>query len=1072
MKSSNRISPHAVCRSSTFQARFIKIVLFFVIICLTTPANAADLTIDVNAASSVRTIPETIYGGSMTAWFGFEGGGSPAYNNLMLAGGQKHIRWPGGSWGDAYLWSDMEGPGGVNSWIVNYNEQLNMLGILGATMRPIVNFPGYWYDTLQGHDEAVNAAVGWVADQGIRSPSALYWEIGNESFGPWEAGWFDGMCGSYYGDMFADFYSGMKAANPEIKIGAVAQPFDIPDWWNPGLWTRDLLVAADVNGDVVPDFLIIHSYPGTGMGAWYNPTLLSFDIDQVEAMTDSLNFIISDTIGPEYVGTIEYAMTEWNAGGVSRNENPENPYERWRLYSGALFLSQYIMEMAEHGWTVSNSFGDFFYQSWMGFPYPDYYVFPDWYVYPFFTNKLGRDMVRTTSSNPIIRAYAMRDDANDLTIFIANNSPDTDLTALINISGLAAGTDGQSWLMEPAGEIPPEGTVQDVENIQINGVFHPDPVNVNSLPAQSFTSAGSFEVELPKSCMLFIKVPNLEGQRPFGSTPHPIPGTIEVEDYDLGGERIAYHDTTAGNNGGEYRPDDVDIESCGEGGYNVTQIQQGEWLEFMVEVEQTGIYEIEARVACESSDGVFHIELDKMDITGPMSFSATGSPQTWTSVLTSNVILNPGQYMMRLVMDSTGFNVNWIKFTLLQGGSGNILREWWSDIFGTAVSDLTSNENFPCEPSGTELLTMFEGPMDSGDIYGARIRGYLHPVATGDYTFWIASDDNSELWLSSDDNPDNAVLIAYGPDWNNSREWDKYPQQRSTPISLTAGQRYYIEVLHKEGWGGDNVAVAWQGPGISRQVINGLYLSPYIDAPEIICPNDITLEATGPDGAIATFTVSATDLCDESPVITTDPCSGSLFPIGTTQVICTATNNKGNSSTCSFNVTVADTTPPEINVGDMILLWPANGQFCEFRLSDLVVSVEDAVDGPLRVNKVGNIILIYCDEPARPENKCNGRNERDIVILGHNRFIVRAERSIRGNGRVYGITFEVEDRAGNASVATCYIGVPRRAGQTPVDDGPNAGYTVFPDNDWFRHWWRNCRWRDLFRWFRQSGHHG
>jgi hypothetical protein len=64
--------------------------------------------------------------------------------------------------------------------------------------------------------------------------------------------------------------------------------------------------------------------------------------------------------------------------------------------------------------------------------------------------------------------------------------------------------------------------------------------------------------------------------------------------------------------------------------------------------------------------------------------------------------------------------------------------------------------------------------------------------------------------------------------WTNSREWNKYSTQQSVTINLVAGQKYYIEVLHKEGFGGDNVAVAWQGPGITQQVIAGSYLSPFV----------------------------------------------------------------------------------------------------------------------------------------------------------------------------------------------------------------------------------------------------
>ena len=159
------------------------------------------------------------------------------------------------------------------------------------------------------------------------------------------------------------------------------------------------------------------------------------------------------------------------------------------------------------------------------------------------------------------------------------------------------------------------------------------------------------------------------------------------------------------------------------------------------------------------------------------------------------------------------------------GGTGAILREWWTGIPGTAVSDLTSNVNYPDKPSGRELITTLEGPTNWADNYGTRIHGYLHPAADGNYTFWIASDDNSELWLSSDENPANASRIAYVPLGTYPRDWDVHPEQQSSTITLMAGQKYYIEVLHKAGVGGDTVAVAWGNPN-EQVVIDGVYLSP------------------------------------------------------------------------------------------------------------------------------------------------------------------------------------------------------------------------------------------------------
>jgi len=163
-------------------------------------------------------------------------------------------------------------------------------------------------------------------------------------------------------------------------------------------------------------------------------------------------------------------------------------------------------------------------------------------------------------------------------------------------------------------------------------------------------------------------------------------------------------------------------------------------------------------------------------------------------------------------------------------GFGTILCEWWAGISGGLVSDLTSNPSFPDNPTGGYWFPTLEIPTNWMNSYGTRIRGYLHPPLDGNYTFWIASNDNSELWLSTNGNPANASLIAEVPGWTNPREWDKYPSdQQSSPIYLNKGQKYYIEVLHKEDTGDDNLAVAWEGPGISQQVIYGVYLSPWFN---------------------------------------------------------------------------------------------------------------------------------------------------------------------------------------------------------------------------------------------------
>ncbi len=160
--------------------------------------------------------------------------------------------------------------------------------------------------------------------------------------------------------------------------------------------------------------------------------------------------------------------------------------------------------------------------------------------------------------------------------------------------------------------------------------------------------------------------------------------------------------------------------------------------------------------------------------------------------------------------------------------TGRISREVWTGVPGTALAAIPLST----PPNLRDELTSFETPSNWADNYGTRVRGYLCPTVSGAYTFWLASDDNSELWLSSDAQPSNRRKIAAVAGWTTPREWNKYASQQSQSLTLTAGQRYYIEALQKDGRGGDNLAVAWQGPGIARQVIPGSGLAAFTSPAE------------------------------------------------------------------------------------------------------------------------------------------------------------------------------------------------------------------------------------------------
>ncbi len=147
---------------------------------------------------------------------------------------------------------------------------------------------------------------------------------------------------------------------------------------------------------------------------------------------------------------------------------------------------------------------------------------------------------------------------------------------------------------------------------------------------------------------------------------HILPGTVQCEDYDQGGEGVGYHDADTGNNGGAYRSDDVDIEGCGDagGGYDVGWTYPGEWLGYTVQVQNAGTYLVSVRASSLSGGGGFHFEDESgTNLTGPITVPATGSYLSYTTV-TASATLTAGSHVLRLVEDSGGYNLNWIAFAV------------------------------------------------------------------------------------------------------------------------------------------------------------------------------------------------------------------------------------------------------------------------------------------------------------------------------------------------------------------------------------------------------------------------
>jgi len=161
-----------------------------------------------------------------------------------------------------------------------------------------------------------------------------------------------------------------------------------------------------------------------------------------------------------------------------------------------------------------------------------------------------------------------------------------------------------------------------------------------------------------------------QGAYPSG-TPWAIPGTIQAEDYDTGGENVAYHDLETANQGGQYRTaEGVDVETTGDtgGGFNVGWTRTNEWIEYTVNVASAGNYTLLERVASGTTTGNFRVEFNGVDKTGAVAVPNTGGFQTYQN-LSQTVNLSAGVQVMRIFFNGNDANFNY--FTLTAAGATN-----------------------------------------------------------------------------------------------------------------------------------------------------------------------------------------------------------------------------------------------------------------------------------------------------------------------------------------------------------------------------------------------------------------
>ncbi len=179
--------------------------------------------------------------------------------------------------------------------------------------------------------------------------------------------------------------------------------------------------------------------------------------------------------------------------------------------------------------------------------------------------------------------------------------------------------------------------------------------------------------------------------------------------------------------------------------------------------------------------------------TGAISGSPTQAGE-WEIPISATNAFGSGSAVLRLRVIATG---------------GGISRDLWTNVAGDTVAQIP----LATAPTSTSTLLTLEGPQNEGDNYGARIRGYLTAPVTGIYKFWITADQAAELWISNDSDAINVFKRAEVLAPTAFRGWAEAGAGKSPLLFLEAGQRYFVEVRHKESVGADHVSVGWLKPG-------------------------------------------------------------------------------------------------------------------------------------------------------------------------------------------------------------------------------------------------------------------
>jgi hypothetical protein len=354
-------------------------------------------------------------------------------------------------------------------------------------------------------------------------------------------------------------------------------------------------------------------------------------------------------------------------------------------------------------------------------------------------------------------------------------------------------------------------------------------------------------------------------QAPFGGVMAKIPGILEMDKFDTGGENVAYHDDSTKSGGGLRPETNVDLENHNGTGVNIGWTVAGEWLEWTVDVLETGTYDIRAQTA--GNGGTFRVLVDGSDVSGTMTAVNTGQWQVYSPVTKTGVSLTAGTRLVRLeLLNDVAYNLKSLEFVKTGTGGGGPgptpITQWpygstqqypapqqlpgtiQAENFDEGGPDIaykdtsTNNEGSSNHRSGTQVDLCFHGNNESKICYGQSLEWTEYTVnvkstATYDITtrYTNGCSSNATWKLEVDGTSLGTFTGTYS-----ANDWGTFRTATLDNVSLQAGQhvlRYFNNTgCHDVDWfsfvvdSGQPPPPPPQGPTLTKTLKNvatGMY---------------------------------------------------------------------------------------------------------------------------------------------------------------------------------------------------------------------------------------------------------